>query len=130
MTFSILDIRSKGFNLNTNMREFSLTQKLLDRALEIAHPKQIKRVHLLIGSFSEEREDSIKFYWKDLAKGSPGEGAELHFDHVKSEMRCLDCSGMSYLDENEEVCTCTYCYSEHLKLLVGEDVLLERVEVE
>jgi|GEM_PF-1598678 len=113
-----------------NMREFALTQKLLDRALETAHSKRIKRVHLLIGSFSEEREDSIQFYWRDLAKGSSGEGAELHFDHVKTEMRCLDCSGMFYLDENEETCTCTFCYSEHLKLLVGEDVRIESIEVE
>jgi hydrogenase nickel incorporation protein HypA/HybF len=112
------------------MREFTLTQKLLDRALETAHSKRIKRVHLLIGSFSEEREDSIQFYWRDLAKGSPAEGAELHFDHAKAEMKCLDCSGMSYLDENEEAHTCTYCYSEHLQVLVGEDVALESIEVE
>jgi hydrogenase nickel incorporation protein HypA/HybF len=111
------------------MREFTLTQKLLDRALEAAHSKQIKRVNLLIGSFSEEREDSIQFYWKDLAKGSPGDGAELHFDHVNAEMKCLDCSGMSYIDQNETVCTCRYCYSEHLKLLVGEDVQIKSVEV-
>jgi hydrogenase nickel incorporation protein HypA/HybF len=112
------------------MREFALTQNLLDRALEAAQSKRIKRVHLLIGPFSEEREDSIQFYWKDLAKGSPGEGAELHFDHIKAEMRCLDCSGMFYLDENEETCTCEYCYSDHLKVLTGEDVRLESIEVE
>jgi len=112
------------------MREFALTQKLLEQALETAHSKKIKRVHLLIGSFSEEREDSIQFYWKDLAKGSPGDGAELHFDHVIPEMKCLGCSGMSYLDENEKECTCAYCCSDHLKLLVGEDVRLERIEFE
>jgi Zn finger protein HypA/HybF involved in hydrogenase expression len=112
------------------MREFTLTQKLLDRALETAGSKRIKRVYLLIGSFSEERESSIQFYWKDLAKGSGGEGAELHFDHITSEMKCLDCSGMSFLDENEEIGTCRYCYSQHLQLLIGEDVRLESVEVE
>ena len=130
MTFSILDLICKGFNLKLIMREFALTQKLLDRALETAHSKKIKRVHLLIGSFSEEREDSIQFYWKDLAKGSPGEGAELHFDHVKPELKCLGCSGVSCLDENEEECTCAYCCSDHLRVLVGEDVRLERIEVE
>lgn len=112
------------------MHEFTLTQNLLDRALEIAHSKRILRVNLLIGSFSDEREESIHFYWKDLAKGSLGEGAELHFAHVKTEMKCLDCSGMSYLDENEEIFTCKYCYSEHPQLLPGEDVKLESVEVE
>jgi Zn finger protein HypA/HybF involved in hydrogenase expression len=112
------------------MREFSTTQNLLNRALEIANSRQIVRINLLIGPFSEEREDSIQFYWKDLAKGSFGEGAELHFDHVKVEMRCFDCTGTFYLDENEDVSLCRYCYSEHSDFLSGEDVRLESVEVE
>ncbi len=112
------------------MHEFDLTQNLLDHALQKAHSKKIKRVHLLIGPFSEEREDAILFYWKDLAKGSFGEGAELHFDHVKAEMRCFDCTGISYLDENEESSVCSYCFSEHLQVLKDEDVFLESIEVE
>ena len=112
------------------MHEFTFTKNLLDRALENAHSKRILRVNLLIGLLSEEREDSFQFYWKDLARGSPGEGAELHFDHVKTEMKCLDCSGAFHLDENEETCTCTYCYSEHLQLFLGEDVKLQSIEVE
>lgn len=111
------------------MHEFALTQNLLDRALEQAQSKRILRVNLLIGSFSDEREDSIRFYWKDLAKGSAGEGAEIHFDHVETEMKCLDCSGMFYLDADED-CTCKYCYSEHLYLLSAEDIELEGIEVE
>lgn len=110
------------------MQEFALTQNLLERALNNAHSKRIIRVNLLIGSLSEEREDSIKFYWKDLAKGSFGEGAELHFDHVKAEMKCLDCTGTFYLDE--DVSMCKYCYGEHLQMLSGEDVRLESIEVE
>ena len=111
------------------MHEFALTQKLLQRALKCAHAKRIVRVNLLIGSFSDEREDSIRFYWKDLARGSAGEGAEIHFDHVEAEMKCLDCSGMFYLDEDEDR-TCKYCYGGHLHLLSGEDVKLEGIEVE
>jgi hydrogenase nickel incorporation protein HypA/HybF len=112
------------------MHEFGLTQNLLDRALKKANSKKIVRVNLLIGPFSEEREDTIQFYWKDLAKGSFGEGAELHFDHVKAEMRCFDCSGISYLDENGGSTLCKYCFSEHLQVLSEEDVLVESIEVE
>jgi hydrogenase nickel incorporation protein HypA/HybF len=112
------------------MHDFGLTQNLLDLALQNANSKRIVRVNLLIGPFSEEREDTIKFYWKDLAKGSFGEGAELHFDHVKAEMRCFDCTGAFCLDESEEVSMCEYCFSERLQLLREEDVLLESIEVE
>ena len=112
------------------MHEFALTQNLLDRALKKATSKRILRVNLLIGPFLEDREDTIQFYWKDLAKGSFGEGAELHFDHIIPEMRCLDCTGTFYLDEDEKTSMCKYCYSEHLQLLGEEDVCLESVVVE
>ncbi len=112
------------------MHEFSITQNLLNRALKNANSKRIVRVNLLIGPFSEEREQSIQFYWRDLAKGSFGEGAELHFDHVKPEMRCFGCTGIFYLDVNGKACTCKYCCSEHLQALNEEDVLLESIEVE
>ena len=112
------------------MREFVLTKNLLDRALKNANEKRIIRVNLLIGPFSEEREEAIQFCWKDLAKGSLGEGAEIHFDHLEVEMKCLDCSGAFYLDQNDDVSVCKYCFDEHLHLLNGENVRLESIEVE
>jgi Zn finger protein HypA/HybF involved in hydrogenase expression len=82
----------------------------------------------LIGPFSEEREESIQFYWKDLAKGSLGQEAELHFEHIPIATRCLSCTGIFHLDE--ETSLCEFCDSERLQLLNGEDVSLESVEVE
>lgn len=84
----------------------------------------------MIGSFSEDREESIRFFWRDLAKGSPGEGAELRFDHVPVEMKCLDCSGAACLDETEKRSLCSFCFGEHLKLLGEDDVRLESIEFE
>jgi hydrogenase nickel incorporation protein HypA/HybF len=110
------------------MHEFFLTQNLLERALENANSKQILRVNLLIGPFSGEREASIRFYWRDLAKGSVGEGAELHFEQLPVEIQCLDCTGSFHLDE--ETSMCEFCYSERKQLFSGEDVSLESIELE
>jgi Zn finger protein HypA/HybF involved in hydrogenase expression len=109
------------------MRDFNLTQNLLDTALKNAGSRQIVRVNLLIGPFSEEREASIAAYWRDLAKGTFGEGAELHFDQLPVEMKCLDCSGTFYLDE--EVSMCKYCCSERVQRLSGDEIRLESIEV-
>ena len=128
MTFSILDSTRNGINLKLTMREFKLTQHLLDLALEKANSKQIVRVNLLIGPFSEEREQSIKFYWRDLAKGSVGERAELHFEHVPVETTCLDCTGTFFLDE--ETSMCKFCDREKLQVLSGEDIRFESIVVE
>src|SRR5512145_3296169 len=105
------------------MHEFSHTQRLLDRALKDAGSRRIVHIHLLIGPFSEEREESIRFYWRDLAKGSGGEGAELHFEHLPVEVRCLDCTGAFYLDE--ATCMCEFCCGQRLRLSSGEDINLE-----
>ena len=110
------------------MREFTLTQRLVDLALERAGSKRIVSVHLLIGPFSEEREESIRFYWRDLAKNSLGDGAELHFEHMPFQLKCLDCSGTFFLDEKGSMCI--YCLSESLQPLSGDDVQLESIEVE
>ncbi len=110
------------------MHEFSLTQNLLETALKKANFKRIVNVNLLIGSFSEEREESIQFYWRDLAKGTPGEGAKLHFQHVKADMKCLGCGGTFGLEDGELLCT--YCQSDHSQPLSGEEVRLESVDVE
>ena len=110
------------------MHEFSHTQSLLQRALEDADSRRIVRVNLLIGPFSEERQESIRFYWKDLAKGSQGEGAELHFEHLPVEIRCLNCAGSVYLDEVTSMCE--FCYGERSRLISGQDVRLESLELE
>ena len=110
------------------MHEFRLTQNLLDVALKKAETKRIVNVNLLIGSFSEEREESIQFYWRDLAKGTAGEGAELHFQHVEADMKCFGCGGALSLDDQGSICR--FCQNNLLHWLSGEDVKLESIEVE
>jgi len=110
------------------MHEFSHTQNLLDNALKSANTKRIVRVNLLIGPFSEEREESIRFYWRDLAKGSAGEGAELHFEYLPVQINCLNCTGGVHLEE--ETSMCEFCYSASSQVLNGEDIRLESIEVE
>jgi hydrogenase nickel incorporation protein HypA/HybF len=111
------------------MHEFSRTQSLLDLALKQSNSRRIKRVSLLIGPFSDEREDTIRFYWKDLAKGSLGEGAEVRFEHASVEMKCFDCSGTFSLDD-EEGSLCKFCFGNHLQLPDEEDIKLESIELE
>ena len=110
------------------MHEFNITQKLLDVALREAKSRRIVNVNLLIGPFSEEREESIQFYWRDLAKGTSGEGAELHFQHVETDMKCFGCGGALGLDDQGSICR--YCQNDLLHSLSGEDVKLESIEVE
>ena len=110
------------------MREVTITQNLLDAAIETANSRRILNVHLLIGSFSEEREEAIRFYWRDLAKDTPGDGATLHFRHVLTNIKCFGCGGAVAFDDGRSICSS--CQHDNLQFDNGEDVKLESIEVE
>jgi len=110
------------------MHEFRITQNLLDVALQKAKSRQIVNVNLLIGSFSEEREESIQFYWRYLSKGTRGENARLHFEHVEADLKCFGCGGTLGFDGEGSMCR--YCQNDRLQLLNGEEVKLDSIEVE
>jgi hydrogenase nickel incorporation protein HypA/HybF len=110
------------------MHELSLTQNILDIALKYAKVKKILHVNLLIGQLSDEREESIQFYWGDLAKGTLAQGAKLHFQYVEAEMQCLGCSTVFH--PKEETILCPSCQSHHLKLISGDDVKIDSIDIE
>ena len=110
------------------MHELSLTRNILDYALKNAGKKRILHVNLLIGQFSDDREESIQFYWSDLAKDTLARDAELHFQRVEAEMQCLECGTIFHPEEDTSMCP--HCLSHRLKLLSGDDVRLDSIDVE
>ena len=110
------------------MHEFRITQNLLNAALQKAKTRRIVNVNLLIGSFSEEREESIQFYWRDVAKGTRAENAKLHFEHLTADLKCFGCGGILSLDGEGSMCR--YCQNDRWQLLNGEEIKLESIEFE
>jgi len=110
------------------MHELSLTQNILELALKHAGAKKILRVNLLIGQLSDEREESIRFYWEDLAQGTIAQGAKLRFQYMDAEMKCLECGTIFH--PKEETSLCPSCQSRRLTLLSGDDVKIESIDVE
>lgn len=113
------------------MHELSVTQNILNVALENAaqaRAERILHVNLILGQFSDEREESIQFYWDELAAGTAAQGAVLHFKRVPAEMKCQNC-GNSFTPD-EDTAECPACLSPHIRLISGEDVRLESIDVE
>jgi len=110
------------------MHEFSLTKNILDVALKNAGGKRLVRVNLLIGQFSDEREEAIRFYWDELVKATSERTAELTFKLLAAEMQCLEC-GTAFHPE-EETASCPVCQSYRLVILSGDDVRLDSIDVE
>jgi hydrogenase nickel incorporation protein HypA/HybF len=113
------------------VHELSLTQNILNVTLENAdraHAHRIMRVNLLIGEMSDECEEAIQAYWDQLAAGTPAQGAELNFRYVPAELRCMECG--SVFTAMEVSSGCPFCLSTRVRLVRGDDVRLESIDVE
>lgn len=110
------------------MHELALTRNILDLALKHAGRRPIKYVNLLIGEFSDERAEAIRFYWEELSKGTCAQIAELHFECVAAQMKCLDCEAVFH--PPDEAAACPNCQSQRLLLIGGDRVQIESIDVE
>ena len=81
------------------MHEMSITQAMLDLALEHAEGQRITDVYLRVGRMSLIVPESVEFYFEYLSKGTQAEGARLHFETVPLEMTCLDCGRQADLSD-------------------------------
>jgi len=113
------------------MHELTITESLLEIALrhgEKANAKRITDIYLVIGALSSVVDDSVQFYWDIVAKDTPAEGANLHFQRKATEIQCLECEHI-YQPVNN-VMACPNCQSIHIKILSGEEFYLEAINIE
>jgi len=113
------------------MHELAVTQSILKIALQHAEKANAKRVtdlNIVMGEFSKMVDDSIQFYWDIIAKDTIAEKATLHFRRVPAEFQCLSCSEKYNPDDEEFICP--KCGSARVKIVAGEEFLLESIDVE
>jgi len=113
------------------MHELAVTQSILKIALQHAEKANAKRVtdlNIVMGEFSKMVDDSIQFYWEIIAKDTIAEKATLHFRRVLAEFQCLSCSEKYNPGDGEFICP--KCGSAKVKIVAGEEFLLESIDVE
>jgi hydrogenase nickel incorporation protein HypA/HybF len=81
------------------MHEASITQAMLDLALEYAQGYHITDIYLRVGRMSLVVPECVEFYFEYLSKGTLAEGAMLHFETVPLEMTCMDCGRQADLGD-------------------------------
>ena len=81
------------------MHEASITQAMLDLALEHAKGQRITDIYLRVGRMSLVVPESVEFYFEYLSQDTVAEGATLHFEAVPLEMTCTDCGRQADLSD-------------------------------
>jgi hydrogenase nickel incorporation protein HypA/HybF len=113
------------------MHELSITESLLKTASDYARKNEAKKVtvlNLVIGELSGFMSDSIQFYWDMISENSICEKSILHFDKRKAMMKCMACDNEFLMDI--DLSPCPACGSLNLKIISGNEFLLESIEIE
>ena len=113
------------------MHELAITQSILDAAERHAAQAgavRVRKLYLVIGELSSFVDDSVRFYWDFMSKGTICEGAVLDFQRMPARMLCLDC-GTEYTLSGE-LKPCPGCKSGRIKVTGGDEFRLDSMDIE
>jgi hydrogenase nickel incorporation protein HypA/HybF len=113
------------------MHELPIAKSVLEIALrhaEEAGADSIVRLNLVIGELSSVVDDSIQLYWDIISQGTIAEGAELRFERVPGQLKCLACGHTFTLDREDYICPA--CGETQVVVVGGDEFRLESIEVE
>jgi hydrogenase nickel incorporation protein HypA/HybF len=113
------------------MHELAITEEILRIALEHAEQagaEQLTDIHITIGDLSSVVDDSVQFYFDFLSPGTIAEGAQLHFDRVRTRLRCREC-GTEFEPEGMDW-RCPNCQALGGEVIAGREFYIESIEVE
>ncbi len=113
------------------MHELPITEGLLNLALKHANEAGVTRItqlNLVIGQLASVVDDSVQFYWDIVSKGTIAEGARLEFRRVPAVLRCWNCTAEFTPDGRDYLCP--QCGSARVKVIAGDEFLLESIDVE
>jgi len=113
------------------MHELAVTESLLNTACDYAEKNQADRViclNIIIGKLSGIIDESVQFYWDIISKETLCSNATLNFEKKPARISCQACQNNFDLDD--ELTPCPQCGSMHLKILSGDEFLLDSIEIE
>lgn len=113
------------------MHELADTERLLEVVLQqacVANARRVAALHLVIGQATTLAEDSVRFYWDSISRGTVAEGARLLFRHVPTELLCLNCQRHYTPAQTDPACPA--CGSLRVRPIAGEEFYLEAIDIE
>lgn len=113
------------------MHERSIVRQLLKQvaAVMLEHQSvRVTAVRISVGDFSGVEAELLQTAFHDMSANSPVEGAELLLDTVPLEAIC-DVCGCEFAVEQFNF-LCPACESQQVRILRGEDLMLESVTLE
>ena len=113
------------------MHEMALAEGILDIALDYGKQNEAKRiaeVGLLIGEMSGVEQESLRFSFEMLVKGTIAEGAKLVIKKVPLMGKCSKCGKEFHIEHYDF--WCPECKDGALTTISGREMKVEYLEVD
>jgi hydrogenase nickel incorporation protein HypA/HybF len=114
------------------MHELSVTQGILDIALDYANRNQatkIVEIQLQIGEITDFQDEWMQRYFDFVSKGTIAEGAVLKISRVPAQLQCAQCAAVFPLDRRTWSTECPSCHGKETSLISGREFRVESLQV-
>ena len=113
------------------MHELAICQALLAQVSELAADRQavgVTGIHVGIGPLSGVEADLLQDAFPIAAAGTLARAASLHLRRTRVRVRCEECGAETAVVANRLLCG--KCAAWRTTLISGDELILERVELE
>lgn len=113
------------------MHELTVTQAALDLVLDAAAEAAADRVlsvELVVGELAGIVDESVRFYFEQLSRGTPAEGSLLNLRREPAKLECLSCGQVSAVAPPLPA-ECANCGSWELRVSGGREFYVASIEV-
>jgi hydrogenase nickel incorporation protein HypA/HybF len=114
------------------LHELSITREILDIILDTAgrnNARSVESVNIELGQLSTFDEESIRFYFEFLSKGTFAEGAKLVFKRIPAVAKCKKC-GKDFEPGDVFFSSCPLCGSTEYEVISGDTVKVVNMRIE
>ena len=113
------------------MHELGIAQEMLKIALDYAAKNKATRIaqfSVAMSASADESEDSLRFHFDHLTRGTMAEGARVDITRVPGQARCLECG--NDFAWTMDTLNCPHCSSARIRVLPQDEFQLTSIEVE
>ncbi|MBM4371361.1 MAG: hydrogenase maturation nickel metallochaperone HypA [Deltaproteobacteria bacterium] len=113
------------------MHEGAITENLVSLVLEqarAADARSVTRVVAVVGRLSGVVPEAMAFWFRELTRETPAEGAVLDVREIPGRARCLACGELYEVDDAPWPCPA--CGAGGPEIVEGRELFLESLEVD
>jgi hydrogenase nickel incorporation protein HypA/HybF len=113
------------------MHELGIAEQMLKIALDYAAQNNAQRItafNIEMSAAADESEDSLRFHFENLTRGTIAEGARVEISRVPVRAQCFECGNEFDWKAQDQVCP--QCSSLRVRAVLRDEFRLASIDIE